>query len=448
MTSLFDVIDFGERNDRTASRRALALAHKKVGERFDTFLNQRVASADYTARMELIKDDFRDTIREACESIGYTDVDGIVHTLWNERLVHATSSRTASAEGDGFDKEARRPKLCPYHSEVVDASLAAGDPQAGYHAYAQHAWTGKHCKGDEYDGGRCSFKPEMTTATYWDEKKEQAEQRRQEREERAQEAQDYEKPTVTEDEVEPQSVEDETPVAEDADFEVVDVEPAGGEATEPQAGLAQEELMAVAASAGRFRPLAAGPLDPRDPASLGQQTAPQAAPQGVPPQQAPQAPSVPPQQIPGQPAAQPVPLPPQQVPGQGQFPGGQLPGHPLTQDPTQLQQQPLASTKQAEAVERQKVTDVPESLPAGSEKHRWRTNLKPVDSEGEGSPHPTRRKDPAPSVDQEKPSNKQEVTEIGEQVTEHQDVTQDSEFQGSKANDKTWPTRSPSAVDS
>jgi hypothetical protein len=75
-------------------------------------------------------------------------------------------------------KEARRPKLCPYHSELIDASLHAGEPQ--YSAFSGLVGSEAHCKG-AYSGS-CNFKPAMVAQQYWDERKEQYEQNRLERE--------------------------------------------------------------------------------------------------------------------------------------------------------------------------------------------------------------------------------------------------------------------------
>lgn len=80
---------------------------------------------------------------------------------------------------------ARKPKMCPYHREVVDVSLGTGDPQAGAVAMAQHAYSEQSCRG-EYDG-KCNFKPEMVSQSYWDTKAEKAQQRREEREQAAKE---------------------------------------------------------------------------------------------------------------------------------------------------------------------------------------------------------------------------------------------------------------------
>jgi hypothetical protein len=92
-------------------------------------------------------------------------------------------------------RTARRPKMCPYHSEVTDISLATGDPSAGFNTMSQHAWGPQHCKG-EYEGG-CNFSREMVTQEFWDARAQQAQERKEQRErERAieQEVQETEVP--------------------------------------------------------------------------------------------------------------------------------------------------------------------------------------------------------------------------------------------------------------
>ncbi len=207
MTHFHSAFDFIARDDDApvvAGRKALALANKRIEDRFGAFL-ARVSGADTTARFELIRDDFDAVVAAACEEVGHEDVGGLTRLLWNDRISRVSgenpfakkdsddddekkcdckgdeecakckkddkkgnpfakkdSSRTASTH------EARKPKLCPYHNEVMGISLAQGEPAAGYNAMASHAWTGKHCQGDEYEGNRCNFKPEMTTQSYWD----------------------------------------------------------------------------------------------------------------------------------------------------------------------------------------------------------------------------------------------------------------------------------------
>lgn len=87
---------------------------------------------------------------------------------------------------DGTDAKAssfhvaRRPKLCPYHSEVVDISLGSGDPQAGFNAMSGHAWGDNHCKGGF--AGSCNFRPQMVAQSYWDDKQAEYAERREQRE--------------------------------------------------------------------------------------------------------------------------------------------------------------------------------------------------------------------------------------------------------------------------
>jgi len=86
-------------------------------------------------------------------------------------------------EGDGEGRwasirEARRPKMCPYHSELVDSSLQAGEPQ--YAAFSSLVGGPSHCKGG-FDGS-CNFKPEMVTQSYWDGKQQEYAERAQQRE--------------------------------------------------------------------------------------------------------------------------------------------------------------------------------------------------------------------------------------------------------------------------
>ncbi len=497
MTSLFDVIARDDDAQRVAGRKAIALAHKRIGEQFDQFLAHRTSS-DYTTRLELIKDDFRKVVESACVDAGYADADGLVRTLWNERLVHASPRTASTAETDGFDKEARRPKLCPYHSEVVDASLASGKADAGYAAMAQHAWGEKHCQGDGYEGGRCSFKPEMTTKTYWDEKKEQAEERKREREEARQQA---ENSPVAE---EPSAVSEleeavaEEPVAEtpevsaeevaDTSDNVVEVD-FGGEAEGP--GLTEQELMSVAASFQRFAPLseydkyfggkpgAAAKAKAAMIEEYGEERGEQVfyakinkkrKENGETKSAAPIAPG-PAQQIqPPQPFQNvPVPQPPlpnapvTNIPttnlnnevgnGTTQVPPQDvninLPQPPVTAPPTvppNMRNRPVAAVHEAEALKRVSPTQGEGPVPK-MDKRRWTPqNVKRIDSEMPGSPHPTKRIDPAPGLYEEKVTDKKELEDIGEDVTEKQDVTQKADFQGGKANQRTWPGGSPSAI--
>lgn len=81
-------------------------------------------------------------------------------------------------EGYHRGKIARRPKMCPYHRELVDSSLHAGEPQ--YAAFAGAVGGAGHCAGG-FDG-TCNFKPGMVAQQYWDDRQKTLDEARQQTE--------------------------------------------------------------------------------------------------------------------------------------------------------------------------------------------------------------------------------------------------------------------------
>ena len=79
---------------------------------------------------------------------------------------------------EGSVKEARRPKMCPYHKELVNASLQVGEPQ--YAAFAPLVGGDSHCGGGYED--KCNFKPPMVAQSYWDQKETDRLERKEQRE--------------------------------------------------------------------------------------------------------------------------------------------------------------------------------------------------------------------------------------------------------------------------
>jgi predicted RNA-binding Zn-ribbon protein involved in translation (DUF1610 family) len=82
---------------------------------------------------------------------------------------------------------ARKPKMCPFHSDLVDYALELGDPAAATSALSRHMYSPNSCKGgwEGNDPGKptkCRFKPQMIKQEYWDAKEAEAEERRQLRE--------------------------------------------------------------------------------------------------------------------------------------------------------------------------------------------------------------------------------------------------------------------------
>jgi hypothetical protein len=204
---LFQVIAHEDANDQGKLRQAMALSTQRVEDRFGTFVRQGSVD-DQAARYSLVEEDIKAVVSDACFQVGTTNevFASVLAAITNNFVTGdaAPQLRTASVR-----HEARKPKMCPYHSEVTDISLASGNPQDGFNAMAQHAWSAKHCQGSEYEGDRCKFKPAMTTQTFWDDKAEKAEQRRQERAEQAEAIQqdsvielqtvDFEDPATQED---------------------------------------------------------------------------------------------------------------------------------------------------------------------------------------------------------------------------------------------------------
>lgn len=320
---LFDQLAAEDSGDRATQRKAIALANKRAKVRFAKFLKAAASKDEFQNRFNLIEDDFDLTIRTACAECGCElEADAIKESV----------RKTLEPVHTAVEKEAvRRPKMCPYHKEVTDISLAAGDPTAGFNAMSQHAWGAKHCQG-EFEGG-CNFKPDMVTQTYWDNKAEQAEQRRQER----QQQQELTLNTLDfNDEVTQDAFTDELGEA--------------GVFDEPDEPIA-DEPSAVGEGVGELEPMA-------------------------------------------------------------------------------------ASTKEAEALKTVDVTQGGDGPSPKMDKKKWTVdNVTPLETEGEGSPHPTKRVDILEPISTDRSDDFLEGTKA---VTEHQDVEKKAPTQ--KGQGGSWST--------
>lgn len=186
MTSVFQVLAADTSEQQNTLRVATRIAHKRATETFGDFIK----GGDRAERLDLVADELADLVTATCNEYG----------IVNDHVLAGIRSSLLGSEPDNLEArtasvhESRRPKLCPYHKEVTDISLAQGEPRAGFDAMAQHAWGAHHCQGSEYEG-KCNFKPAMTTQGYWDEKAEKAQERREQREqENAQIEQDLVEP--------------------------------------------------------------------------------------------------------------------------------------------------------------------------------------------------------------------------------------------------------------
>lgn len=180
MTSFLEVDAADERHVRLASRKAIVIAKQRVEDQYGAWLNQAETREDLNARLAYAKEEIDGIIALAAEDQGTLDFANYYDVIVGDYTARFTEQpKTSSIH------ESRKPKMCPFHSDVVGISLAQGEAKSGFEAMAQH-WGGpKHCQGEGYEGGKCNFKPQMTTQSWWDERTEKAEERKRERAENA-----------------------------------------------------------------------------------------------------------------------------------------------------------------------------------------------------------------------------------------------------------------------
>jgi hypothetical protein len=206
MSSLFDVIAADENDSRLAFRKAAAVTQARVENVYGAWIRQD------PARLSFVEDEIRAIAAQAGEEFGVKDsttiADVVLGAGW-EKDADCGKDHDKKDDDNGEDepksdklpwnkdedddsdkdddkkessvRESRKPKMCPFHKDVVDISLNAGDPTAGYTAMAQHWGGDRHCEGGGYEGSKCNFKPQMTTQAFWDQKAEKAEEKRQQR---------------------------------------------------------------------------------------------------------------------------------------------------------------------------------------------------------------------------------------------------------------------------
>jgi hypothetical protein len=232
MSGLFEHLAADDEMGRIARRKAIAVATKRVNDRYAEFVLSEDDTEAITERLDLVADEFDQAVRDACDEQGVEDSGPIVAAIrksfldkaancdcgegceckrgecdcgtkeaasedmpeWLEEHFEEKNEEGASkeeedegvAEEEDEDekakessvKEARRPKMCPYHKELVNASLQVGEPQ--YAAFSSLVGSDAHCDGG-YDD-KCNFKPAMVTQSYWDEKEQARLERKEQRE--------------------------------------------------------------------------------------------------------------------------------------------------------------------------------------------------------------------------------------------------------------------------
>lgn len=220
-TSFLDVIAADGTEQHRLAHRAAILSQTRVNRMFGSFIASQDTALDY------LSEEIATVVASACEEVGYDDVEGTLAVVLadakekkenpfakkddddkdsddddkgdkkdNSFPFNRKKDKDSDDDSDDSDDDSdddcddkktssvhtsRKPKMCPFHKEVVNISLAQGEPRAGFDTMSQH-WGGpRHCEGEGYEGSKCNFKPQMTTQSFWDEKAEQAEQRKQER---------------------------------------------------------------------------------------------------------------------------------------------------------------------------------------------------------------------------------------------------------------------------
>lgn len=180
MISAFDIIAHEDADGHRNVRRATIAAGARVEKEYGAWIRR-----DPGERLSYLREEIGNIVRQASAEYGIEDNESMT------RIARATFSRFMPHEPTAFERiasteheAARMPRMCPFHKDVTEISLNAGDPSAGFSAMAQHWGGDRHCEGEGYKGESCKFKPQMTTQSYWDERAEKAEQRKRERAER------------------------------------------------------------------------------------------------------------------------------------------------------------------------------------------------------------------------------------------------------------------------
>jgi hypothetical protein len=125
MISFLDDISADDSGHRIASRKAVVVAQQRVASQFGQFI------AKYGEQgLEYATDDIRSIVTAAADEFGAKDgpIFESVMDYFKSQLA-GPEPKTASVH------ESRKTKMCPFHKDVVDISLAQGEPQAGFERY-------------------------------------------------------------------------------------------------------------------------------------------------------------------------------------------------------------------------------------------------------------------------------------------------------------------------
>jgi hypothetical protein len=118
------------------------------------------------------------------------DSEDQIKTVMQDYMKNHMEHKREHKSSKWYKVAARRPKMCPFHTDLVDYSLALGNPETALRSLGTLMYSPSSCKGGHElvnkngNPTKCRFKPEMVTPSYWEAKEAEDEARRQQREER------------------------------------------------------------------------------------------------------------------------------------------------------------------------------------------------------------------------------------------------------------------------
>jgi hypothetical protein len=109
--SIFDALDQDERESRDISRRALALAHRRVESHVGRFLRAAQSEEEFMERLGLVVDDFTGYVVSASEEVGHDHPEHIAASLKDHYRLAASKSADIDTDEPGEDEESEpKPK--------------------------------------------------------------------------------------------------------------------------------------------------------------------------------------------------------------------------------------------------------------------------------------------------------------------------------------------------
>src|SRR4051812_44063603 len=124
MSGLFEHLAATDNTARVAARQAVAVAHKRVSDRVDSFIKSATSIMDFNSRVSLVDDDVRRIVSEVVAEYG-----GDAETIYNsitagwEDLTRGPDGKWSTPSSDDSSDESDS----DIDSELADAPSAVGE---------------------------------------------------------------------------------------------------------------------------------------------------------------------------------------------------------------------------------------------------------------------------------------------------------------------------------